>query len=80
MKSAVLRLVVLVLRFFWFWIVAGLAVIAVGRYAAVGALGPIITGIGIAILCVGGAAMILDRSRRMSQHEREQRNKLPRRS
>lgn len=80
MKQAVLRVVVRTLRYFWFWIVAGLAVIAVGRYAAVGALGSVITGAGIVVLCVGGAAMILDRARRMSQHEREQRNKLPRSS
>ena len=78
MKQALRRYVVRTLRLFWFWIVAGLAVIAVGRYADIGGVGSVITGIGIVILCVGSAAMILDRARRMSQHEREQRNKLPR--
>lgn len=75
MKRLVLKFVARLFRYAGFWIAAGLAILAIGHYAATGGLATIIFVIGTCVLFVGYSGMLFDRSRRIYKHNRERGNK-----
>ena len=74
MSRRLLKFVAHVFTNFGFWIVVGLAVIAIGHYALVGVLASFFMGVGFAMLTIGYVGMGFRRARRMHQHKRDQRN------